>query len=230
MPDIELALIPTSSPIAARADVVLEAILNIKTTLMRRALELGRLLKEARDNDYHLVWGFGRFGDWVELSSGLDMSARSAYDLIKMIEQSARLGISDAELEKVKKSKLIQIFSLTDGEMDDDSIRELVAAAETMKLEDVKEQVGIAKQQEWVNRNYKFDKTGYENVIKPTIERIKREHGSTMGDDGGEADISDSKALEICCADYAAGPEFEADAALDAEYEDVLEDTYEVIA
>lgn len=223
MPDNELALIPTSSPIALRSAEVLEAILSIKSTLMRRALELGRLLKEARDNDYANVWGFARFGDWVEESSGLDMSARSAYDLIKLIEQSQRLGIPDEELELVKISKLKAIFTLKDGEMSDDEIRSLVRSAEVKTLKDVVAEVGIAKQQEWVNRNYKFDKIAYENTVRPAIERVKREYENTIDEFGNETEISDSKAIEMMSADLLAGPENQAEY---EEYEAEFEDTF----
>ena len=210
-------------PVSNRADIVLQQILSIKTTLMQRSLELGRLLKEARDNDYAPQWGFPRFGDWVEQESGLDMSARSAYYLISVVELGAQLCIPDAELEKVKLSKLKSIAALKDGEMTDDKKRELILHAQTMTLADVNEIVGIAKQQEWVYRNYKFDKVGYENTIGPTIDRIKREHGDTLGEDGQPGEISDSKAIEICCADYAAGPEHDNFYGLDAEFEDVFE-------
>lgn len=218
----ELALLTTSSPVLNRADVVLEQILSIKSTLMKRYLELGRLLREARDNDYAPQWGFVRFGDWVEQGSGLDISARSAYDLIKLIEQSERLSLSDESLERVKISKLKAIFTLKDGEMTDDEIRALVTTAETSSLKSITAEVNRAKQVEWEHRNYKFDKSGYKNNIAPAIERAKREHGDTLNDEGENAEISDSKAIEYICADYNAGPESEFDDIPDGDFDDIF--------
>lgn len=224
MPDTELAIVRhSSSPISPRAEEVLDQIMNIKSTLMKRSLELGRLLKEARDNHYAQEWGFSRFDDWVEEGSGLDMSARLAYDLIKVVEQSFRLGIPDEALERVKLSKLKVIFTLKAGEMSDDDIRELVTSAELMTTKDIAASVGIAKHQEWVYRNYKFDKTAYEQVITPATERAIREYGDTLGVDEQVTDISDSKAVEIWAASFLAEPEPEYGEPIDAEFEDSFE-------
>jgi hypothetical protein len=223
----ELALLSTSSPIALRSAVVLEQILAIKSTLMKRALELGRLLKEARDNQYNLTWGFARFGDWVEEASGLDMSARYAYDLIKLIEQSGRLGIPDEVLERGKISKLKTIFTLKDGEMTDDEIRALVLEAETSTLKKITAKVNEAKELEWEHRTYKFDKTAYDEVVLPAINKVIRIHGDTLSEEGGTVDISDSKAIELIAAEYNAGPESAFDDIPDGEFRD-FDDLFQV--
>jgi hypothetical protein len=207
----------------ARADEVHGQIMTLKSGLARHFLTLARLLKEARDNSYNLVWGFPRFDDWVEEASGLDMSARNAYYLIGVVEMGDRLCLPDSELEKVKFSKLKAIAALKDGEMSDEDKRELITAAETMTLKDISEVVAVAKQQEWVHRTYKFDKSGYDNVIAPGIERVKRVYGNTLSESGENADVSDSKAVEIAFAEYAAGPEQDEDFETFAEFEDEFE-------
>jgi hypothetical protein len=218
----ELALLTTSSPLELRATAVLTQILAIKSTLMKRSLELGRLLKEARDNDYHMQWGFARFGDWVEQESGLDMSARSAYYLIVVVERTAQLAVPDEELEQIKLSKLKVICSLKDGEMTDDEVRALIHDAKTKTLKKITEKVNEAKQLEWEHRSYKFDKTAYEEVVLPAINKVIRIHGDTLSEEGGTLDISDSKAIELICAEYNAGPESEFDDIPDGDFDDVF--------
>lgn len=122
---------------AERAEYVLARIEVIKDDLVDKSLELGRLLKEAKDDGLNLYWGFARFGDWVEEASGLDMSERHAYYLINVVEQAHALNIDDDQLRRIKFSKLKAIFALKSA--DPGVIRDLLAQAENASLKKIEE-------------------------------------------------------------------------------------------
>lgn len=214
-----LTVSPTFSLGSLRAHEVLQEILSIKSTIMDKSLLLGRLLREARDNRYNLDWGFSRFDDWVEEASGLDMSARHAYDLIKVVERSESLGIPDEELKQVKLSKLKTIFSLP-ADTDEGTVRELVEKAKHESLDAIREDVGKIKNLEWVYRTIKIERSVDENVYQPALERARLEFGNTMGHDGGPTDISDGRCVEMWAAEFLARPEEQDREAIDAEFED----------
>src|SRR6185437_6425653 len=115
-----------------RAAEVLAKISAIKDGITETAFELGDLLSEVRKNEYHSVWGFPSFGEWLG-QSGLDMSERTAYYLVKIVDTSKALGISRDQLKAVKMSKLKAIFTL-DANEHAEEIKALVAQGETKTL------------------------------------------------------------------------------------------------
>jgi hypothetical protein len=219
-----IELVGNSSCDTPRHEVVLQQIMQLKSDIMERSLELGRLLREARDNDYHLAWGYSRFGVWVELASGLDMSERHAYDLIKVVERSEVLGIPDDVLTRVKISSLKAIMSLPDT-TDPERVRELVHEAETMRVKDVQAVVGAIKQVQWVYKHLKFSIEVDENVYCPAIERVRRLFGNTMNPDGSPAELSESRAVELIMADFLSGADDEEP--VEAEFVDVISEAEE---
>lgn len=203
-----------------RHEIVHLQIMQIKNDIMERSLELGRLLKEARDNNYNLPWGYARFGLWVE-SSGLDLSERQAYYLIAIVERSEQLGIPDEELKRVKLSKLKAILSLP-ADTDPDRVRELVREAETMSLKDVNAVVGALKNQEFIYKTHKFPIEVMDNIYEPAVERARRLHGNTVNEAGEVTEISDSKAVELWAVEFLNGPEEDEYPVIEAEFQDIV--------
>lgn len=220
MPDSNSSLVVSGQQLD-RAEEVRLHIMQLKGQITSSFLALARLLKEARDNDYALAWGYARFGVWVETASGLDLSERSAYYLIRIVERADELEIPDSELESVKISSLKEIFSLP-ADTDPQQIRELVTEAKSMSHNDVRQVVGTMKNEDWVYHSLKILREVEDNVYQPALERIRREFGNTLGPDGNPEDISDSRCIEFALAAYLASPEeHDGYTIIDAEFHDI---------
>jgi hypothetical protein len=220
-----IQILPPLASLSSRAEVVREEITGLKTNLMESSLKLGRLLKEARDNQFHLIWGYPQWGAWVEDASGLDMSERQSFYLISVVERSAALGIPDTDLHKVKMSKLKAIFSLP-KDTDPDLVRSMVKDAEEATLKTVRDAVGIIKNVQYVFKTIKLEREVAENVWDPAMERARREYGNTIDYQGDLADITDSKCIEMIFADFNAGPseedKYDEEEIIEAQFEDIL--------
>ena len=212
-----------AEPTMDRAEIVLQQIKQIRDGMATGFLVLARLLKEARDNDYPQRWGYARFGQWVEEGSGLDISERTAYDLIRVVTRSEELGIPDDQLTKVKISNLKSIFSLPE-DTDPDVMRELVVEAKSLPVKKVREVVGEMKNEDYVYHTLKILRETEDNLYQPALERVRREYGNTVGPEGNPEDISDSRGTEMIFADYLASPEEEDDLPIvEAEWTDVTD-------
>lgn len=205
---------------ASRSDAVLDQINAIKGRIVNDFLLLARLLKESRDCGYAQKWGFARFDEWLENGSGLDLSARSAYYLINIVERAEQLGIPDDCLRAVKISALKEIMSLPDT-TPAETIRALVNDAKEMSYKSVRDAIGTLKNESYVYHTIKMSEDAENNVYQPSLERVRREFGSTVGPDGQPEDISDSRAIEMLMADFLSTPE--AEDIVDGEFVDVIE-------
>lgn len=221
MPESSYIELISPDPIYLRAEACSEQIKRLGNNLVVSSLALGRLLREFRDNHYASALGYGRFGDWVEEASGLDMSERNAYDLIAVVEKSTLFGITDEQLHAVKLSKLKSIFSLP-ADTDPEVVKGLLQEAETKPLSQVQREVGKLKGQEFVMVMLKLERETYDNTFLMAIEKARRVYGNTMGVDGELADISVSRCVEMWAAEYINGPDEEEFDVIEGEYEDVL--------
>ncbi len=183
-----------------RSEEVLNRIHEIKSDLMDRSLELGRLLKEARDESHYLDWGYSKFGEWVN-NSGLDLSERSAWYLISVVEFQERHQITDEQLKVIGISKAKEIASLPAG-TDESTVRGLLEQAETAPISTVKEVVGVLKNSEWVYKTLKMPRAFYEGQWIEGLEKARRLYGNTFGPDGEAKDIEDWRAIEIAFAEF----------------------------
>jgi hypothetical protein len=68
MSDIVLTPNSVEPGVAQRAEEVRVSLLKAKDSVEDGFLDMCDLLKEAHEKDFHVVWGHGRFGDWVEQS------------------------------------------------------------------------------------------------------------------------------------------------------------------
>jgi hypothetical protein len=210
-------------PTYLQAEACSNQIKRLGNSLVVSSLALGRLLKEFRDHHYASALGYPRFGDWVEEASGLDMSERNAYDLIAVVEKSAAFGITEEQLHAVKLSKLKSIFTLP-ADTDPQVVKDLLEKAETEPLAKIQQSVGQIKGQSFVMVMLKLEQETYDNTFLMAVEKARRVYGNTMGLDGGAADISVSRCVEMWAAEYLAAPEeieYDEDVA-EGEFEDVL--------
>lgn len=200
-----------SDQLVKRAAQVKAQIDRIRGNLVDSFYELAELLAEARRFEFNLDWGYPRFGDWVEEGSGLDISERTAYYMIAVIEKSKELGIPRSELRQSKVSKLKEIFTL-DPKTQGDRMKQLVADSATETLEQVKLKVNQIKaaagDEIFVTKTITFTQDGYENTVKPGAERIRLEYGDSYDPRTNEAvEISLGRCIELVFADKLAEPD-----------------------
>lgn len=172
--------------------------------------DLAELLAEARKNAYHQDYGFSRFGEWVEQGSGLDMSERTAYYLVRLIENAKELGIPRSQLRAAKMSKLKEIFAL-DHHVHGDAMRQLVGECQYLPLLEVRERINKIKAVEgvepYVYVTLKIPKSVKEQTVDPAFELVRRQYGDARDPLTGEVmDVSDSKCIEFICTNYINDP------------------------
>lgn len=181
---------------------------KISNGLQSSVFDLAELLSEARAGKFHLKWGYGRFGDWLEKASGLDMSERTAFYLMAIIEKAKALEIPREQLKAVKMSKLKEIFTLdTDTQADD--IKQLVVAAQQDTLSIVRQKVQEVKsghgEEPYVFVTYKLKASVKKMVVDAAFETVRKLYGDKKDANGEPYDLSDSGCLELVCADFNVG-------------------------
>lgn len=188
--------------IATRAVIVREALVELKDQVQSNVIEQAYLLKEAYDNAYYKVLGSTSFGEWIEEQIDLDMSERSAWYLVNVARKAEELGISKDSLKASKISKLKEIFSLDPTDYGEDTKR-LVESSASITLEQVKDKVAEIQGQEPVTyMTLRIPRSVREGVINDAFELARRNYGSVVGEDGQARDISNSRCLELICAEY----------------------------
>jgi hypothetical protein len=194
---------------SVRVEEVKQRISQLKSNLVENMLELGELFSEAKHNEYPQLWGHNGFDDWLD-ASGLDVSRRTAYYLIKIVDNSRQLGIGREQLAKTKISHLKEIFTLNPETRADD-IKLLVDKCPEMSLDEVRDAIGGLRQKDGEERltwrNFRLTDSQAE-VVDSATERAKLEFGQTIDSSTGEImDISDGQAVTLICGDYLAGPD-----------------------
>ena len=200
----DMIIVSTQSAVQQRASEVQTQLKKLSNSIEDGFFDICDLLCEAQTGDYHVFYGYGRFGDWVETASGLDMSARQAFYLVNISKKAKQLGLSREQLKLIKISKLKEIFSL---DLDEHvaAVKELVEEAPGLSLEEVKNRVrGLKGESETLYITLKLDK-----AIKDTMDRAfelaRRNYGSQM-QNGEAADISVSHCFELLCVEYLNDP------------------------
>jgi hypothetical protein len=190
----------------SRAEAVRARLTEIKNSSDDNFFEMCELLLEAQEKALHQHWGFARFGDWIEVASGLDMSARQAYYYVGIAKKALDLGLVREDLLKAKISKLKEIFTLDPQEHADD-MRQLVADAPIWTLDEIKEKVrdlkGDSEENEFGHITIKYPLSA-KPVIDEAFELAKRLRGDTTLH-GDAVEPSNGQVLEDICADFISG-------------------------
>jgi hypothetical protein len=185
-----------------------EKLQRVKDSIQDNFFDLCELLLEAQEGDYHQVYGYERFGDWIEQGTDLDLSARSAYYYLQIAKKSRELGFTREDLKGVKISNLKEIFALDPQEHGDDMKRLLAGAAEA-PLNDIKQEVKKLRadsgQPAPEYMTLKLDPLVKE-IVDEAIELARMNYGDTVNEDGEVVEASVSKCIELICVDYLADP------------------------
>lgn len=199
----------TALQTADRAEQVKQQLLQLKDKVEDSFFDLCDLLLEAKEGSYHNVWGYGQFGDWVEMASGLDMSRRQADYYVSIGRKSKVLGLTRDQLKQAKISKLKEVFSL-DTQTQGEQMKQLVEEAKTESLEAIREKVQGLKakdgEEPWVYMTIKVPKSVKEDSIEPALELARRIYGNQFREDGEVYDITDSKCWELICVTFNQDP------------------------
>lgn len=184
------------TPDKERAVNVRFRLLALKRGVVEQFLEFAALIKEAKEQEYHIIYGFGDFGEWS--LQELEISERQAYYMIQVINGANALGIPLDDLKKLRVSQLKEIFSL-DAEQYAEQIKELVASGVDMTVEATKDKVMALKaEREGLEPMAMFTikvPLSARAVIRQAIDKVKVIDG----------DMSDGRALELICGDYIGG-------------------------
>jgi hypothetical protein len=165
-----------------------------------RWLELGEVLAEIQDSLAHRTLGFQNFQAY--LADRLEISPRWAMYLIKLVRKMRDFEIDRKDLVRLDISKTLEIFRLDDCQM----VRELVEQAHAAKLsladirQTVQRALGIRpiSSDEVIKKLWAFPLDQWA-VVERAIQHVQR---------GGP--VSDTRALELICADFLAGVQHEA--------------------
>jgi hypothetical protein len=193
--------------LSPRAAVVRDSLKKLQGRMNDSTFELADLLAEALENNYPTQLGFADLNAWLE-DAELDIRQRQAEQLVQIKYRSEALGIPRETLRHLATGKLKAIFSLDvdrhfggDKAKYEAAVRGLVEEAPNTKLDalesKVRQQKGI-EEEGTVLRSYRMSEEGYENEVKPAIERVKGLAGQEM---------SDGAALIEICSDFNAGPD-----------------------
>lgn len=190
-----------------RAEYVRQAIAESKGKLDSGFVDLAYLLLEAQEKNFHILWGYNTFGDWVEHGSGLDISARQGFNLLKIAKQSEYLGFQRDHLLKVGVSKVTEIMKLCD-KVSDSIMYDVMEQAVDMKLPEVRARVRelLAVEGEPIPE-YLTLKLLPESkeVFDQAVELVRRQYGDTIVN-GEVVEVSVSKCVELISLAYIQDP------------------------
>lgn len=212
-----------------RAREVQAQLTNLQSQTEDNVFDTCDLLLEARDNGYHLTFGFTRFNDWIEMSPQFDLSPRQAAYYVNIAQKALLLEVDRATMKAVKIGKLKEIFSLN-PDVHSAEMKALIQEAPGLTLDEVKLRVRGLKtdegQEAMLFMTIKYPESARE-VIDLGLEKARRMIGTSKDGNGDQVEPSNGKCVEFICADFAAGVE-EGD--LQPSYTEIIEEGAEAIA
>jgi hypothetical protein len=193
---------------------------HVKNTNIN-TLDLAELLYEAQENGYPGKWGYESLPKYA--AKELKIKERKARYLAHLVRVCRAVGLLRSQYEPAGISKLREITTLDpDGsfwnapakvsEPLDDHIVRLILDADTMTVQQIRDEVARLKGQvgpdRRVVRSYSVAYSTWENVIKVAYEKARRLLGSKGRDaEGNAVEYSDGVCQEVICANFLAQPE-----------------------
>lgn len=181
----------------SRAERVRRDLIALKQSVTISFFDIGELMVEARDNGYHMDWGYQNFGEWIQ--NNMDMSERQGYYLMRIVEGQRKLGLPRNALMDLSMSKLKSIFGLDFDKFEKD-IKGLLMSAPDMTADEVEAAAqtikggGIAVSPLlWLTIKVSPE---VKKLVKQAFEGVRQFTGR---------DLSDSQCLEYIIADFTAG-------------------------
>lgn len=214
------------TPVVIVGEVVAGDSVKVRKTLEKliqnvnkSTFDIGELLHRIKKNGYFNGWGFTTFQEYVDT---LDIKARKAQYLTRIVDVMDQVGVGRDEYEKLGVAKLREISSLdptatyknpqTGAETAiRDFILGFIEKANEMPLEEVKQHVrtlkGFVGDNDLVWMNFCVTRSVKDNTVDPAKELARRNIGSVGKDDEGVSkDASDGACLEVWAAEFLNNP------------------------
>lgn len=210
---------------AGRSRRVRQHIENLRATIQHTNWELGVLLAEATEKNYFSEWGYENRRSFVE--ENLDIKDRQAWNLIRIVTISEKLGYTRDQIEPIGTSKNREIFSLEPdnkwvnpdtgfAEPVVDHMHRLIELAPSLSYEailaEVRKLKGLVGENDLTFVNFQVTRLVKENVVLPGLSAFRSFMGSKgiVGPDGSK-EYSDGFVLEHICAEILSGAPVESD-------------------
>lgn len=194
-------------------------LVTLISSVNKSTFDIAELLYKVKKNGYYTA----EHSTFKEYTESLDIKARKAQYLTRIVEVMDDVGVPRAQYEKLGVAKLREITSLDPNAVyknpvsDDvpipmkDFILDFVHHGVDTDLDDIKKHVRTLKgfvganDIEW--RNIPFLRSVLEATIDPAIELARANIGSVGKDDEGiSQDASDASCIEIWAAEYLNNP------------------------
>lgn len=191
----------------ARAAQVAQQLQAAKQDVEMRFYTICDLLAEAKENDYHNYYGYATFGDWVEMGSGLDMSARQAFYYINISKKIKQLDLPSSVASSVGLTKLKEILSLPSEQ--EAEIRGLLESAPNATVADVKKEVAKIKAKDG-EAPVEYVTLRLDSNVKAIVDKAFKLAQLVYGEDvieGEAVEPTHSKCMELICLAYTQDPE-----------------------
>src|SRR5574343_998321 len=122
----------------------------VKSQVQGSYLELGRLLKEVRDNDYYKLLGFDTVSEWLS-SPDIAISRKWAASAIRVYElYILKLGKKPEEIQNIDYTKLVSLSGLI--EKHPEEAEEWIDKASTLRRIDLQSEIKVKKISDRVER------------------------------------------------------------------------------
>lgn len=202
-----------------RSQAVRSKLENLIGSVNRSTFDIAELLSEVKKKGYFQAWGFNTFQEYVD---GLDIKARKAQYLVRIVDVMDQVAVKRAEYEPLGINKLREITSLdptatyknpeTGVETPmQNFIVGFVEKGKELELEEIKQHVrtlkGLVGENELVWLNLSLKRAALEQTVRPALELAKANIGTVGRDDEGNAkDASDGTAIEMIAVEYLNNP------------------------
>lgn len=193
-------------------------LVSLISSVNKSTLDIAELLYKVKINGYYQA----EHATFKEYTESLDIKARKAQYLTKIVETFEAVGIPRKQYEPLGIAKLREISSLdpnttytnpldqTQTPMKD-FITGFVEKGNELELEDLKKHVrtlkGLVGENDIIWRNLPFTRQVVEKTIDPALELARANIGSVGKDDEGiSKDASDAACVEVWAVDYLLDP------------------------
>lgn len=196
---------------SAKARAQLESLIN---NVNKSTLDIAELLAKVKTNAFYQP-EFNTFQEYVDT---LNIKARKAQYLTKIVEVMAEVGLTRTQYEPLGIARLREISSLdpkatwTNPETKEETpmshfITSFVEKGDEIEIDQLKQHVrtlkGFCGENDLVWRNFCITRLVAESTIDPALELARNNIGSVGKDDEGVSkDASDGACLEVWAVSY----------------------------
>lgn len=193
-------------------------LVSLIQSVNKSTLDIAELLHKVKKNGYYQA----EYSTFKEYTESLDIKARKAQYLTRIVECFEAVGVERKQYEKLGIAKLREISSLdynatysnpTNGEQTPmkEFVTGFVDKGADMELDELKKYVrtlkGFVGDNDIVWKNLPFTRQVVEKTIDPAVELARANIGSVGKDDEGVSkDASESACVEVWAVEYLNNP------------------------